>query len=122
MATRTYQNEKGKPGPRLLRLRFVWLLFIYSLHAGAIWRSFNSVCSHDPSLPIFPASNLYSVQENLPSRQLSSRQVTAMKQGGDVCIAVYTTGRLKGKGDCMAIQNLLDRRRAHILPCASCSV
>src|SRR5215471_10947151 len=39
MATRTYQNEKGNPGPRLLRLRFVWLLFIYSLHAGAIWRS-----------------------------------------------------------------------------------
>src|SRR5262245_59730785 len=98
MATKTYQNEKGNPGPRLLRLRFVWLLFIYSLHAGAVWRSFNSVYSHDPSLPMSPASNLYSVQENLPSRQSPSGQVTAMKQGGYVSTAVYTTGRPKGKG------------------------
>src|SRR5215471_18884215 len=75
MATSTYQNEKGNPGPRLLRLRFVWLLFIYSLHAGAIWRSFNSVCSNDPSISTFPASNAYSVQENFLSGQLISAQV-----------------------------------------------
>src|SRR5262249_21339481 len=75
MATRTYQNEKGNPGPRLLRLRFVWLLFIYSLHAGAIWRSFNSVGSNNPSIVTFPASNVYSVQENFLSGQLISGQV-----------------------------------------------
>src|SRR5262245_55132224 len=73
MATRTYQNEKGNPGPRPLRLRFVWLLFIYNLHAGALWRNFNSVCSAIIILRYqhSPASNLCSIQEVLPPRQLT---------------------------------------------------